>query len=188
MPKRTTTQLLAELKTLAKDAGANIYRRIQLATEVLRDHEWIAVTCNGNEDQAIKLLESEYFADLHGYVTLGRMRQLLKEFSREAEWQEYNYDLAAMDALYEERHKDDPSTPRQHTNWKAQVAEREEEIQQLNADRRRDREELKENRQTISRLEADVQKLSIENAELKGRIAELEKIAELTATRYQAAS
>ena len=48
MDRKETRNKLAELKTLAKCAKQNIYRRTRLASEILADGDWLAEQHDGD--------------------------------------------------------------------------------------------------------------------------------------------
>lgn len=85
--KKRTTQLLAELRTLSAESTKNLYRRIELAATVMEDLDWIASTHGGSDLKAADALRDEYFRDLGGYVSLGKLIAMYKGFSP-SEWED----------------------------------------------------------------------------------------------------
>ena len=171
----TTTQKLAELKRLIKAAEANIYRRIELATEVLHDVEWIAATHDGNEDLAIEALESDYFPDLAGFIPLGRLRQLYKAYAKKV-WAEYRFNLRAMETLYHRDHETVESENRPRKSYKAEVDDlqgklKDEERRRIVAD---DIAKIKE--RECGELTSEVDTLKEKLAHAEGRIEELQRL------------
>jgi len=103
MDRAETKQRLIELRQLAKLADQNIYRRVSLAAEVLQDIGWIADEFEGDEWLARDYLSRHFFASLAGYVQLDTLLAIRSMFPRETEWSEHNYDLRAMELLWEEQ-------------------------------------------------------------------------------------
>ncbi len=172
----TTKQKLVELKKLAGVAGPNIYQRARIANEVLADKDWIAEQHEGDEFRAIAHLESEFFADLRGYITLGRLRELITAYSEERTWKELRYDLSALEAKHSEEHGEQPALRGQRTSWKAKAEQLSEQVDQLMRDRARDRQDVDNARASEDKMQARIRELENENANLLGRICELEKL------------
>ena len=160
MAKRRTTQLLAELKNLAKDAADNLYRRIAIAREVMSDLDWIATVHGGSDVRAADALQDEYFRDLKGFVSLKKLMDMHRDVSHE-DWKSVSYGIAAVKAIHDEQLAGEKSTKHEvRTNWKVKCAEKDERIEDLE-------------RQVEQLLESN-QKLRGENAELRSQIARLE--------------
>ena len=156
----STKSCLAELKRLVKAAKVNLYRRIELAATVLADLDWIAREHGGSELKAHDALQSEFFPDLGGYLSLGKLVQMFRCVPK-AQWVEHRYDIAAVEAVYDEQRRattlEEKGT---RTSWKTLAMERAERIVQLEA--------------IVAKLTADNDQLKAENAELRIRIATLE--------------
>jgi hypothetical protein len=167
--KRRTTQILAELKQLARDAEANLYRRIGLAAEALSDVDWLAASFGGCVDDACKALQDDYFRDLGGYVSLGKLLQMRRDVP-EADWRSVGYDVAAVQVMHDDREipgGEDRKKP-EKTAWKKMAADRLEEIESLKA-------QLKQQSARISELEAAVEAERVRSAKLEGQIEELRR-------------
>lgn len=166
MTKRPTTQLLAELKKLADAAEQNLYRRIGLAAQVLRDLDWIATVHGGSDLKARDALQSEYFRDLGGYVSLGKLIDMREKVNKE-QWEECRYDVAAVEVIYDDMARE-PREKGERTDWRKLAGERAEKIEELE-------------RQVSQLLEANG-KLREENTELRARVARMEgRLEERTA-------
>jgi len=111
--KKRTTQLLAELKTLAKSAAENLYRRIGLAAEVLKDLDWIATIHGGSDMRAMDALQDEYFSELGGFISLGKLI-LMQEKIAEEEWKSVKYDVSAVEIMYDEAIRQEPKDRPHH--------------------------------------------------------------------------
>jgi len=131
MIKRSTTQALAQLRTLAAEASANLYSRIGLAAEVLADLDWIATIFSGSDHKAVDAIQHEYFRDLGGYISLGKLLQMYARIDADG-WKECKYDVAAVEVMYDELSSARPdSPPAKRTCWKAIAEERGAKIEQL---------------------------------------------------------
>jgi hypothetical protein len=126
----TSDQKSDELRAAA---SSNIYRRAKLATELLADMDWIAEQHDGDEFKARDVIESTLFPDLRSFTTLGRLKQLYTAYPDDAQWRLLRYDLAAMEAMYNDEHKP-AKVPQQRTNWKQKAAELEEKLHYANAE------------------------------------------------------
>lgn len=158
MTKKRTPQLLAELKTLAGQAESNLYRRIGLAREVMADLDWIATVHGGSDLKAADALQTEYFRDLGGYVSLGKL-MLMHEKVDQAEWVDVKYDVAAVEVLYDDRTRETRETGTR-TSWKALAEERGAKVEELQ-------------HQVSKLLEANAT-LREENTELRAKVARME--------------
>lgn len=169
MKKRRTAQLLDELKKLAGQAESNLYRRIGLACEVMSDLEWIATAHGGSDLKAADALQSEYFRDLGGYVSLGKLILMYQKIERQ-EWEEVKYDVAAVEVMYDDRTKEAKETGTR-TSWKKVAEERAAKVAELE-------------RQVSQLLEANG-KLREENTELRAKVARMEGRMEEAERRTQ---
>lgn len=164
--KKRTTQLLAELRTLAQAAEKNLYQRIGLAREVLQDVDWIASVHGGSDLKAADALQDEYFRDLGGYVSLGKLMSMYRHVTRE-QWEELRYDVAAVEVVYDDATRETHEKG-ERTSWKKVAEERGQRVSELE-------------KQVTQLLEANGQ-LREENTELRARVARLEgRLEERTA-------
>lgn len=170
----STKSCLSELKKLVKDAKANLYRRIELAAAVLSDLDWIAREHGGSELKAHDALQSEFFPDLGGYLSLGKLIQMFRTVAK-AEWESCRYDIAAVEVVYDEQRRTVTTEEKgTRTSWKTLAAERAEEVDRLKA-------------QVAQLMEANG-KLREENTELRTGVARLEgAIEELRPRRRELA-
>lgn len=157
----TTKQALAELKKLAKDAAVVLYRRIELAALVLSDLDWIARTHDGSDLKAQDALQGEFFRDLSGYVTLGKLLAMYRHIP-EDQWRGCRYDVAAVEVLYDDQAEPDQAERGKRTAWKALAEERGEALHEAEAE--------------LVRLRKQVAELKTENERLRGRIEQLERL------------
>jgi len=155
----TTKTCLSELKRLVKEAKENIYRRCELASTVLNDLDWIASEHGGSELKAQDALAHEFFPDLNGYVSLGKLVLMFRNVSK-AEWSECRYDIAAVEAVFDEQRGTTTEEVGKRTSWKKLATERAERIKELESQ--------------IERFAIDNERLSAENADLHSRVSRLE--------------
>lgn len=97
MTQTTTEQRLAELKSLAKAAGATLFRRAQLAAEQVIDLDWVAEEHGGNMRDARDWLEDRFFADLKSLMRLEQIIAIYQAFPFEDHWKRLRYDLRALE-------------------------------------------------------------------------------------------
>lgn len=155
-----TKTCLAELKRLVKDAKANLYRRIELAANVLADLDWIAREHGGSELKAHDALQSEFFPDLGGYLSLGKLVQMFRNVAK-PQWEECRYDVAAVEVVYDEQRRETITEEKgSRTSWKTLAGERAEKIEKLEAE--------------VAKLLDDNGRLREDNVNLRERVARLE--------------
>lgn len=171
--KRRTTQLLAELRTLAKEARENLYRRVGLAAQVMADLDWIAAVHGGSDIKAAEALRDEYFHDIGGYITLGKLIQIHAKMPRE-EWDALRCNIAAIEVEYDRQYGPQP-TKRESTHWKPIAEEQEQRADKAEAELSGSRELLDRQRTELDGLRDRVRQLELENERLKGRIEQLER-------------
>ena len=193
MTKRRTTNLLAQLKTLASQAVDNVRERLALCDKVLEDRDWIAKTFSGDDPgkAAQDYLAEQYFADVKDFVALPKLLVLYRELD-ESVWAEYHGNLRALWEYREfQQHQPEsgdkpvPSSPRK--SWKKDALDLREKVEDLEDDKSNLEKLIKEQEETISQLRTKVRELELENASLEGRIAQLEKAASRQVSGFSAA-
>jgi hypothetical protein len=173
----TTKQALRELKTLAAAAADNLYRRIELAATVMSDLDWIAEIHGGSDLKAQDALESEFFRDLGGYVTLGKLIAMYRHVPHD-EWKGVKYDVAGVEAIYDGRvDTEDAGEKGKRTSWKQLAEERQDKIDRLESAHKQVSDLATRQTSELDQLRARVKELETENARLLGRIEELERRA-----------
>ena len=166
----STAKNLAELKQLRDVATRNIFRRIQLAEDVLSDLKWIAATHQGDDGAAQDAIQSEFFPDLGGFINLGRLREVLRAFPTEATWKEYRYDLRAMvELLHQQENEEGIEERANRTSYKKLAGELEQRAKTAERAASTSQEALVTAQQRISDLETEV-------ARCHGRIEELTRL------------
>jgi hypothetical protein len=101
----TTADKLKQLEALRDQAGSLAFERVRLASEVIKDKDWIVKNYEGSEMKAAKALELRYFADLCGAINFWELIEILNYFPTLEKWQEYQFNLAAMCATIEKGRK-----------------------------------------------------------------------------------
>ena len=158
----TTKEALAELKALVKQTREMLYRRIALADQVLTDLDWIAQVHGGSDLKAQDALESEFFPDLGGYVTLGKLRMMFRDVPKKT-WAALKYRIQAVEIEYDNMAQPEKHETTKRTAWKQIAEERGDKLEQ--AERR------------VAALTTRVSELEAERGRLLGRIEQLEKMA-----------
>lgn len=161
---KTASQKRAELKGLAKKSRDNIFSMLKLADEILKDAEYVDEF--GGEDLLMDHMQDEEFAHFGGSPSLSEMLRAYRANPSKGTWSEYKHNIWAMIELANPKKE---GTATERVNWKARCKEAEFERDQL-------RDQVSEQRQLIDRLQDEVVELREENATLKGRLIELEKI------------
>lgn len=115
--------MLRRLKQLAAEAHENLYERLQLASQLLATHTWLSAKFSGSATLATEHLQTAYFNDLGGYITLHKMLEIFRTFSRE-QWEYYRFDLRAMEVIFDQpKLLTSPATPQDADAAKRRVAE-----------------------------------------------------------------
>ena len=160
----STKKNIAELKQLVGQVKQNLYRRIELAAAVLADMDWIAFEHGGSDLKAHDALKSEFFPDLGGYLSLGKMIQMYRHVERE-EWERLHYDVSAVEVVYDMSREVDP-VRKSTVKWKQVAGEREEEIKRL-------KEQLAQSLDANSQLREEASALRTKLHRLEGAMEEL---------------
>ncbi len=168
---KTTTQLLAELKSLARKAGVGLYRRVQICDIILRDDDWLKNAFDGKVVAAEKHLAMEYFPDLAvGGISLGTLVELYRHVPKKI-WEEHQYKINKIWAEYEESGKEKSSKER--VNWKERALIAEEQVEKLTRQVERQTKDLDRLNEELAKEKERGRKLEHEVATLTGRIMEL---------------
>lgn len=166
-------KLLATLKRLAGEAGANYYRRIEAVDQLLQNREWIDLSFKGDDYKAAEILEEEYLHDLSGSLTVWQLLTIYRKFPNESDWQKHKYNLRALSALCK------PEQKRTVTRTTVKVAEFEAAQQRAKEAQYRAKQlekNLSDRDAELESLRRRVVQLEAENEQLKGQVAALEKV------------
>jgi hypothetical protein len=165
----TTTQKVAMMKELAKIGDGTIYQRVKFANEALDDAEWLEATHNGKLDKAEQALEDDCFYSIHAYINLGTLLAIYRMFPDEKSWQEYNYDLGAMEALYLQSLP--AGAPRaERISYKKKSEGLQKDVDRLQQQLAYRDGQVEDAMGTIEKLRIRVEELERENAELRGQV------------------
>lgn len=175
----TTTQKIAELKSLSEQNDKNTFQRVKLATEILDDRDWVAQAYEGDEDLAVKAIEDNYFRGISGYVSLYTLREVYRMFPLEEAWAEYHYDICAMETKWGVARKAEDEQSAKPKPRRASLREMDA-LREENAEAKTSLEESRQiassRESEVEQLQARVKELEAENHRLSGAIEELEKM------------
>lgn len=156
------TDKLLRLRDLISEAGHNYYERIKLASEILTDAVWVTETYNGDQFKAAEMLESQFFHDLCGVLSIFELMHIYQKFPAEADWKRHKYNLGAMHEMCELATKPSVTV----TRFKIKKSEYEALVVRL-----KDIEfELKEAKRTNRQLRSQIDILITENEILKDQL------------------
>lgn len=162
----TTGQKHAELKRLGKEAAKSIYDMLRLADEILHDAEYVDQF--GGEAELIDRFEAEEFAHFGGNPSLSAMLRAYRCNPKLATWKEYKFNIRAMIDLAAPAKDGEPT---ERVNWKTLAKELQAKVEQSDA-------VVAELRATNADLRAKADAAANEAAELRGRLAAVEKMLE----------
>lgn len=166
----TNAQKLAKLKELAGQAGRGVYERLKIVDSLLVDRDYIAQTW-GDEAAAFEFLEEEYFGDRAR--SLAEMIEMFRAFPQEQQWAKFKWNVGRLLAQWTidrqaARKEEAEAKPERARATVKQVEELQTKVEEATVIAKKNGEDLTAARET--------------NAELRTRIAELEKdVAALTA-------
>lgn len=177
--KTATKQALSQLKKLVKEATNNVYARIRHADTVMQDTQWIEEVHDGSDLKAQDALQSEFFPDLNGYITLGKLRAMYHNVSEE-EWKKNRFDIAAVEIVYESQAESGPKDPRERTSWKKEAEKLADEVERYKLAHKQSSELARKLQEEVEQLRAEVERLVLENSKLLGRLEQMEQFAHAT--------
>ena len=170
---KTIGQLQAELKQLGTKSQGTLYRRLQIADTLLKSEEFME-QFGGKLDEAEDQIAADGFPVLAGTYSVGELMVLFREFPK-ARWEEYRYNLKAMQALYDEQRASEGET-RERKSWKETAQQSAEELESVGRQLKNVQQLLEHEQTEKTELSLRVRELEHENAVLRGRIEELEKL------------
>ena len=182
--QQTPAQILARLKQLAGEAGERAYERVRLAAALLKDKAWLGEPqFEGDEWKAREHLEQDFFGDLCGSVPLARLLAIYEQFPNVEDWRSARFNLMAMSAMLKKKEGEEREGhgPRRATLKELEEAQDKAKHFEFMYKQSRDDGQSKDKR--IAELEAGMAKLRDENAELRGRVKQLEELLEKRAAR-----
>ncbi len=171
----TPGEQLARLHALVGEAGHNYYERIALAAALLGNQGWLDSSYQGDAYRAAEMLETKYFHDLCGAMSVWDFLRIYQFFPRENDWQAHGYNLRAMHDKC--KAKPENSQPREVVRVKrAEFEAAQTKVQELTATLKTREKEVKSKDGEVMRLRERVTELEHENLKLSGRVDELEKL------------
>lgn len=176
---------LVRLADLANRSGRMMYERAKLANELIADHAWVDGV--GDEAKAYEELEA-HFADLGGLVSVENLTLLYRDFD-EGVWLANNWSLKVLYAKWQETHRSEDTRSGTRTSVKLKDFEAEKKraeeaecaYKRAQQEKQTVLEEASKLRSEVHKVESEaarrIRELELENAQLKGRITELERLA-----------
>jgi len=170
----TSAQALARLATLSEDAGTNYYERIQLADQLMQDRNWLATNFKSDDYAAAEMLETKYFHDLSGSMTVWMLLHIYRKFPNQADWKAQKYHLRTLYAMCKPPANTSPTVKR--TIKVADYEKVEQQVKETKFQLQQKTKALEVRESELEILKKKVTRLERENAELHGRVNELERI------------
>jgi hypothetical protein len=178
----TADQMIAELHKLADQAGQNIHRRVELATALLKDRDWLSRFAD--DWAAADYLEGKYFGDLCGACPVLDLVALFQRHPDREYWQENGYNLRIMLSMMRgeagtRSRKDNEQRPTvsKMKELETSVAELGFRVKELTRERdeRPEPTKAREVEGKVLTLGQQVKELTKENTRLQARVDQLEK-------------
>lgn len=176
--KKNYKTLLLEARELRHEAGKNAHKRATLLVKVFDDRDFRDEVGALDDFAAAECLNAEV-EDL--CLTFLQLREMLKAFPLEADWADgklrtlYNRTLELGKAA-EDANKRENTRTRRAVSLK-ELEKVEQEKSEAEAALRHQERRVAQVVTELDQLRADNQALRLENAQLRGRIAELERMA-----------
>ena len=164
--------LLDRLKELINDAGRNYYERVKIADQLLSNKVWMESAYGGDDYKDAEMLEREYFHDLSGSMSIFELLQIYRKFNNEGDWKKHNYNLKVLYAQCKKVESSRSRTTVKLADFEAVQAE----AAEFKFKYKENEKQLKIKMSCIEKLEERVRELENENAELRGRVNELERV------------
>lgn len=171
----TATQIEAKLKEMAHKSASVLYERLRLADQLLSDADWLAQFA-GVLDDAEAYLGLEYFREFHGLVSLSKLVAMYRRVPHE-KWEEYKFDVAAIEILYDDEVVQREPTSHKRTSWKTLAGKLQEEVDELKAKLRMESQLRSAYEEKCDDLKDRLAKQVAKLARLEGRLMEIEKHA-----------
>lgn len=171
--KKTPTQLEADLKRLASEGQSNLYQRLTIAATLLADTAWLSHH-GGSLDAAEEYVADKYFTEYRGLISFAKLHACFVKYD-EATWKEYRYDVAAIESLYDESIEPEKQT-KVRKSYKAECEDVTSKLAEAKARLATIERMEVESRNKVHSQDERIRELEQENAELRGRVAELERV------------
>lgn len=98
MTQQSSDDIYLELVALRNVAGQSLFKRLTLARNLLRDHDWVQEKTKGGGDESIALtrLEDHCFADICGALSLAEMLEIIEHIPDIRRWEKNKFNLKKM--------------------------------------------------------------------------------------------
>lgn len=168
-----TSDRIIILKRLIGEAGRNYYQRVENAVALLDDIQWIEAEYNGDKYKAAESLQSEFFHDIIGALSIWDLLQIFRKFPNESQWRGHQWNLTYLyQASIPRQDKNFKSKPliktSEHKEVKKQLEEKTQQV--VNLQRM-----VKSKEEIIADLQREVQRLTAENTKMRRRLDVLER-------------
>lgn len=169
---------LRRLEELFGQAGPNIFERVRLATELLDNRHWLDHSeYKGDQAAAAEALQEKFFRDIGKLISIFRLCDVFRRFPEEKEWRALGYDLKAMWFKYQEAtstegEKEKPRAQR-HTAKLKELEATQEKVTDLEFRLKKADISASDKDAMIVQLRQEVERLKLENAELRGENRQL---------------
>lgn len=162
---KTTSQLHADLKALAKKTRENIYDMLRIANTILEDAEY----CDqfGSEAQLIEIMEADEFAHFGGRPSLAQMLRAYRANPKRETWSKYKFNIAAMIELAKPVKEGEEV---ERINWKALAKQLQAKVEEWEAT-------LADYRSQTTAQRVQIEQLTASNGELRGELRAVREMA-----------
>ena len=180
------TKLKNKLRDMANQAGAKAHERIGLARQLLTDKDWIAAEHAGDSHAALETIEADFFGDLCGSVPLARLLKM-HEVVQEDDWRRHKFNLQRVASAYQEKIQQTKGArePAKRATIE-QVQKLEEDVEHFRTVAKSKETEVKQVTTRVQQLERELAEEKRENAHLRGRVEELERMIDRLGVRQSA--
>lgn len=144
----------AKLKQLATTIRKGIFEMIKIADELLSDFAYVDQF--GGEAALIEDMENKEFAHFGGSPSLGQLLRAYRESPDEKTWKEYDYNVWAMIELSRPVKE---KAPVERINWKQLCKELQAQVEVLESERDRAREQAEAMEERVAELVEATSKL-----------------------------
>ena len=176
--------LLIQLKTTRHQAGERCHERIKIAHELFTSHQDVLLDKFGGLEAARVAMNDEYFDDLCGLVNFDQLLAIYEAFPQIEDWKAAKFNLSVMLASWQaknkqERKEDAEATGRTRRAAKLSDLERaQQDVSEFQYALKREKEMHESTQERLRRLEQENHTLREQNAELRGRVGEMERMLE----------
>jgi hypothetical protein len=173
-------QKIRQLGELQQKTGRTIHDRARLAAELVADRDWLARDHGGDEGAAYDWLTGEYFHDLAEMgVSTENLVAVYRDVPGET-WAAHKWNVRRVIVAWRAIKSPSPAAPVRDgeppRTTRAVVEAKEQEIKELTFAVKRTQEQAQRSADEATTMRNRVRELELENAQLRGRLTELERI------------